>query len=266
MLSGCKYSLDRLRKLDMRNAPLCPYGSLKWNRYYWEREQRVLNYEESYWGKTIDPDGSNRNMLSDEEWKKQVGDIQWIADIINSQTGGRLIDVGCGPGYFLSAVNAKWERHGVDVSKTALKIAKRYASVKLGELHKLYYKPGYFDMVFMNHVIEHVENPLNYIKAVYRILKVGGICIIGTPDFDSGCARRFKNNYRMLHDKGHVSLFTSVSLIKMLEDYKFRIIHVEYPYFDSIWFTKENLLRINDVSRVSPPFYGNHVTVFAEKV
>jgi hypothetical protein len=52
----------------------------------------------------------------------------------------------------------------------------------------------------------------------------------------------------------------------MLEDYKFRIIHVEYPYFASIWFTEENLLRMMDVSKVSPPFYGNFVTVFAEKI
>ena len=117
----------------------------------------------------------------------------------------------------------------------------------------------------MNHVIEHVENPLEYVKAAYRTLKAGGVFIVGTPDFDSGCARRFKNNYRMLHDKGHIRLFTSTSLIKMLEDYQFRIIHVEYPYFDSVWFTKENLLRMVDASKVSPPFYGNHVTVFAEK-
>jgi hypothetical protein len=115
-------------------------------------------------------------------------------------------------------------------------------------------------------VIEHVKHPLDYVAAIYRTLKVGGIFIVGTPDFDSGCARRFKDNYRMLHDKGHISLFTSASLIKMLEDHRFRVIHVEYPYFDTIWFTQENLLRMEDASKMSPPFYGNHVTVFAEKI
>jgi len=262
----CNYNLNDLKKLDFRNAPFCPYGNLKWNRYYWERKQEVPDYEEDYWGKTVDPDGNNRNMLSDEEWRKQVEYIQWIVDIVNSQPGGKLIDVGCGVGYFLSAVNAKWERHGVDISNVALEIAAKYASVKQGEFPKLDYGSDYYDLAFMSHVIEHVEDPLEYVKAVYRILKVGGVFIISSPDFDSGCARRFKNNYRMLHDKGHISLFTSASLIKMLEDYKFRIIHVEYPYFDSIWFTKENLLRMEDTSKVSPPFYGNDVTVFAEKV
>jgi hypothetical protein len=112
---GCNFNLNDLRNYDLRNAPICPYGNLKWNRYYWEREQGVPDYEEDYWGKTVDPDGHDRNMLSEEEWRKQVEDIQWIVDIINSRPGGKLLDVGCGPGYFLSAVNAKWEKHGVDM-------------------------------------------------------------------------------------------------------------------------------------------------------
>jgi len=257
---------NELKGLDFRDAPYCPFGKLKWNKYYWEIKPEKFDYDESYWGKTVDPDGKDRNMLSEEERKKQIENIQWIADIINSYPGGRLIDVGCGPGSFLSAINTKWEKHGVDISKVALEIAKKYAHVRQGELPKMDYKLDYFDVVFMNHVIEHVEKPLEYVEAIYKILKVGGICIMGTPDFDSGCARRFKNNYRLLHDKLHISLFTSASLIKMLEDYKFRIIHVEYPYFDSIWFTEENLLRMMDVSKVSPPFYGNFVTVFAEKI
>lgn len=265
MLSGYNIDLDSLKKFDLKKAPLCPYGDLKWNEYFWERLQEKPDYEEDYWGNTIDPDGKNRNMLSAEEWRKQVEDIKWISDIINIQSSGKLIDIGCGPGYFLSAVDSKWEKHGVDISKVALEIAAKFANVKQGEFPKLEYKPDYFDVAFMNHVIEHVENPLEYVEAVYRILKVGGVCIIGTPDFDSACARRFKNNYRMLHDKGHIRLFTSTSLIRMLEDYNFRIIHVEYPFFDSIWFTKENLLRMVDESKISPPFYGNHVTVFAEK-
>ena len=266
MLTEHKYSLDELKKLDLRRAPLCPFGNLTWDRYYWKRSQEAPDYEEDYWGKTIDPDGRDRNMLSDEEWQKQVKDIQWIVDMINAQSSGKLLDVGCGPGYFLSAVDRQWEKQGVDVSSVALKIAAKYADVRQGDFPKMDYRPGYFDLVFMNHVIEHVQQPLAYVKAVHQALKVGGICIIGTPDFDSGCARRFKNNYRMLHDKGHISLFTSASLVKMLEDHQFRILHVEYPYFDSIWFTEENLLRMRDILKVSPPFYGNHVVVFAEKI
>lgn len=67
----------------------------------------------------------------------------------------------------------------------------------------------------------------------------------------------------MLHDKGHINLFTSLSLIKMLEDTGFQIAEVEYPYFNTRWFTRENLLRMLDNSKVSPPFYGNHVIVVA---
>ena len=67
----------------------------------------------------------------------------------------------------------------------------------------------------------------------------------------------------MLDDPGHISLFFTHSLIKLLEDYDFEILSIEYPYFETKYFTKENMLKMMDISKVSPPFYGNHVVIYA---
>ena len=74
------------------------------------------------------------------------------------------------------------------------------------------------DVITMIHVIEHLINPLEYIKKIKNIKK-DGIFILETPDFDSPCARRFGSNFRMLNDPGHISLFTTLSLVQMLEDH-----------------------------------------------
>ncbi len=66
----------------------------------------------------------------------------------------------------------------------------------------------------------------------------------------------------MLRDEGHIRLFTSFSLVKMLEDYAYEIIHIEYPFFDTIWFTPENMSSMFDTRKVSPAFYGNHIAVY----
>lgn len=116
----------------------------------------------------------------------------------------------------------------------------------------------------MYHVIEHLKDPIAALKKVYTMLAPGGTFIIGTPDFDSAAARRYGKKFRMLHDPTHISLFSSDSMHRCLRNQGFKIKQVEYPYFDTPWFTKENLMRILDVDGVSPPFYGSIMTFFCE--
>ncbi len=251
---------------DLRTSPKCPYGKLKWNKYYWEYPREIPLYENDYWGKeVIDPDGKIRDMQSEEERRNQIEDLSFILNVISTLPAGKILDVGCGPGHLLSAINDTWDKYGIDISNVALKEAEKYAKVKKGELPSSGYESNYFDVVVMNHVIEHLKDPLIYINSCWQILKPNGILIIATPDFDSGCARLFFHKYRMLHDNGHISLFTTFSLVKMLEDFNFRIIDTEFPFFQTRWMTKENLMRLFDNSQISPPFYGNHVIVLAEK-
>lgn len=249
-----------MTNISMRNNPICPGGDLVWEKYYWVRPQEEPQYEEDYWGQVEDPDGKQRELV--KEWDQQVKNKKNVYEFLKGFQPGRILDVGCGPGFFLSGLSEAWDKYGVDVSQIALKYCSKYAKVFQGELPTLNFEKDMFDVVSMQHVIEHVPEPLEYIVVIRKILRDGGLFIIATPDFDSGCARRFGKNYRMLHDKGHVSLFTSFSLVRMLEDYGFEIIHLEYPYFDTGWFTHENMDRMFDASKVSPPFYGNHVVVY----
>src|SRR5580698_3914698 len=51
---------------------------------------------------------------------------------------------------------------------------------------------GGFDFVIINHVLEHVANPIRTIEEVFRIVRPGGLAVIGIPDkrytFDKGRA------------------------------------------------------------------------------
>jgi predicted SAM-dependent methyltransferase len=54
----------------------------------------------------------------------------------------------------------------------------------------LQFRDGTFDFIVMNHVLEHVANPVNVVREVFRICRKGGIVIIAVPDknytFDRG--------------------------------------------------------------------------------
>ena len=130
---------------------------------------------------------------------------------------------------------------------------------------KLLNKLGKFDVVFSYHVIEHLKKPEVFVQNARQLLKQNGYFILGTPNFDSACARRFKKNYRFFKDKTHISYFSENSLYRLLEDYGFKVQSVDYPYFETEHFSKENLKRLFKTNKVSPPFYGNIMTFYCTK-
>lgn len=237
-------------------------------QYYIERTPTTTpKYEENYWGTVEDPDGNVRDRSKERE--QYLDDYKEELDFVNSLPPGRICDVGCGVGFFLSGVNDEWEKSGVEVSRHAYKYIldhKPYkGSVFCGMLEVAEYEPRSLDVVTLLHVIEHVGDPLSLIDEIGWILKDDGWLILSTPDFDSPVARRFGDNFRLLHDPTHVSLFSRDSMTRMLRDYGFKIRNVTTPFFNQRHFTEENLLRLLDTTKVSPPAYGNVITVYAQK-
>ena len=235
------------------------------NSFYFTRRKlkKVPDYEEAYWGTVIDPDGNLR--VRSQEREKYLQNVRTELEFVNSLPPGRILDIGCGMGFFLSAVDGRWEKHGVEISNYASQFAREWGTVHTGTLESAHYPDGFFDAIVMYHLIEHLPDPVAAIREIRRILKGGGALILGTPDFDSACARRFGANYRLLHDPTHVSLFTNRSMHALLADYGFDVDHVDYPFFDTAYFTRENLMRLFDTAKVSPPFYGNFMTFYCRK-
>lgn len=235
------------------------------NRTYYRKRSNIQKayYEQNYWGETVDPDGKVRNKI--EERELFVQDANNIISFINSLNPGKILDVGCGFGFLLSAINGKWKKYGTELSDYSSKIARQYAEIYTGDLLHSDYKSNFFDVINIYHVIEHLNDPITYVKKINDLLKVRGKLIITTPDFESITAKRFKDNFRLLHDQTHISLFSTQSLVDLLIDNGFEIEKIHYPYFETRFFTLENLQRLFDTDKVSPAFYGNIVEVYAYK-
>ncbi len=232
--------------------------------YFIRREPaQKADYEAKYWGTVRDPDGIDRDGRQERE--KTLAAMKTELTFLNRLPGGRILDAGCGLGFLLSGLGDQWERHGVEISKLAAEYAHTWGTIVHGTLEEANYPSEHFDTVVLHHVIEHLDQPLQTLREIRRILRPGGWLILGTPDFDSGCARRFGKRYRLLHDPTHVSLFTCESMHRLLRDESFVIENVDYPYFETPYFTGENLLRMLDTDAVSPPFYGNFMTFYARK-
>jgi SAM-dependent methyltransferase len=238
-------------------------GLYETDAYYVSLPPGEISYEENYWGNVVDPDGVSRDRTTERE--AHLTNLAHEIDFIASLPTGRVLDVGCGLGWLLSALDNDWRKHGVEISSFAAEHAGNHAEIFNGPLLDYPLPTEPFDLVVMHHVIEHMVDPATNIRRVFELLKPGGRLVIGTPDFDSGCARRFGSNYRLLHDPTHVSLFSSDSMHRMLRDNGFNVLQVDYPFFETSYFSKENLSRLFDVESVSPPFYGNFMTFYCQK-
>ncbi len=231
-------------------------------KYYvkYNRDNQV-KFEENYHGVVKDPDGRIRNLKNEKEFK--ISQIKYILNYINQINPGKILDVGCGYGWLLSALNNKWKKYGVEISKHAGTYSKKFGKVFIGDITK--YNEKNFDLVTALHVIEHINKPEAFILKLNETLKKNGILILETPDFDSAAARRYGKNFRLLCDKTHISLFSQDSLIRFVRDHGFEVIDINYPYFETPYFTKKNILKVFNKKTISPPFYGSVITLFLRK-
>lgn len=130
---------------------------------------------------------------------------------------GRLLDVGCGQGQFLHRMQEiGWDVEGVEPDSRAAEIARsEYGiAVHIGDLHSAKYPDYYFDAVTMNHVIEHVYDPVALLRECRRILKLGGVVVVVTPNIRGWGHRNFTSNWRDLDAPRHLQLFSPRTLAK----------------------------------------------------
>lgn len=102
-------------------------------------------------------------------------------------TKGRLLDIGCSTGLFLSmAVERGWPAEGLEYSADSAEEArsKRGLKVRTGALERGMYAPGTFDVITLWDVIEHVPDPRSLLQVASELLVPGGRVIIKTPNCD----------------------------------------------------------------------------------
>jgi 2-polyprenyl-3-methyl-5-hydroxy-6-metoxy-1,4-benzoquinol methylase len=128
--------------------------------------------------------------------------------------GARLLDVGCGNGGFLiTAQQLGWEAWGIEPDRDAVTAARAAGlRVEHGGLPTTDLPDAHFDVVTMNHVLEHLHDPVSALREVRRVLKPGGMLWLATPNLDSIGRRCYAAAWRGLEPPRHLVLFTISSL------------------------------------------------------
>jgi 2-polyprenyl-3-methyl-5-hydroxy-6-metoxy-1,4-benzoquinol methylase len=138
-----------------------------------------------------------------------------FSQIEQRKVSGKLLDVGCGEGFFLTfAVQRGWDAYGLDTSPEAIEAARKWLGdrVSCRTLREAGYPSETFDAVTLFEVIEHVADPIAHLREAHRILKPGGWIFLSAPNFASVERRLFGRCWVGLDAPRHLQQFTPRTL------------------------------------------------------
>jgi len=98
---------------------------------------------------------------------------------------GRLLDIGCGTGLFLSVARRRgWAVHGIDESLEATRHARDHFGLDpwVGDFEDFAAREEGFDLITGWDIIEHARDPVSLLAAVRRCLAPGGLVALSTPN------------------------------------------------------------------------------------
>lgn len=145
-------------------------------------------------------------------WFEKLYFDRWFGDV-----KGLILDVGCATGNFIACAPEIIE--GIDIDEDSLKVAQsRGFKVKLLDIEEGLsgIESERYEGLYAKHVIEHLNNPLNFLKEIRRVLKPDGKAVISTPNCPYMLDKNFWDDYT------HRRPFTQKSLAMIAYDAGFR--------------------------------------------
>lgn len=142
--------------------------------------------------------------------------VKKYIDPINLPKNYKILDLGCGPGYFLDEMKQReyTDVTGVTLSPGDIKICEdKGHKIAKYDLSFLPQKDGYFDesvdFIFLRHALEHSPYPIFSLMEYNRVLKQGGKMYIEVPA--PNCERMHEynlNHYSILGENQLAALLT----------------------------------------------------------
>jgi SAM-dependent methyltransferase len=178
---------------------------------------------------------------------------------------GRLLDIGCGPGLLLEeAASRGWTPEGIEPSDWGVSEARsRGLDVRAGTIEDAQLRPGSFDAAVAADVIEHVADPLAFVRALHHVLKPKGVVFIATPNVQSLMARVLRRRWWSVIPN-HLWYFSPDTLSSLLRKARLEPVeHTTHPKTFSIDYYAGRLGGYNTLvgraaRRVGGVFGGRH--------
>ena len=142
---------------------------------------------------------------------------------------GRLLDIGCSTGEFISSLDWQGECYGMEVSQLAITAAKS-EGVRFDR--NIFDTENFFDCIIFRGTIQHIDTPFLYLQKCYLALQPNGyLAFFATPNANS-LYYKLWNSLPALDDPRNFYIPSDITLKNALKNIGFEIIECRYPYWN----------------------------------
>lgn len=197
--------------------------------------------------------------------------------------GGKILDVGCGSGKFISNFpSQRYKRFGVEYGSQALEKARQLIGREFifeGGLLDAPLTEENFDLIIFRGALEHLSNPRQILDKACILTKKGGcIFLTSMPNLECVCAELYKTKWTQHRDFEHIIHFGKFHFRTYFKEKGFQEIMDKEFYWDTPYARPyEDILEVAEaiklrqlgstpIKRVSPAFWGNILSMVFKKV
>ena len=197
-------------KLDEFNILRCKFCGIKRKEF-----EKDLNFNFEDW---YNKDYFSFLVEKREFFKKDLH-FPKIELIKKFKKNGKFLDIGCGLGIAVEiALEEGFDVWATDVSSYAISYVKEKFNIPCykGEIENAPFPQNFFDVIYIHHVLEHVIEPVEFLKKVKKFLNKDGIILIAVPNIKSIYLKIYRKNFHIFQ-KEHLWYFDIFSLRKILK-------------------------------------------------
>jgi 2-polyprenyl-3-methyl-5-hydroxy-6-metoxy-1,4-benzoquinol methylase len=212
-------------------------------------------------GKELDDIYTNKysydahSLIESEKRMRAKNYANYIAKIPKTKTA---LEVGCMHGLLLTELERNGvAASGVELDPEAVKYCQEHGlDVTQGSIENHLKKAGSkHDVIIMSHVIEHIVDPEQQLKSLYKRMSKNGRLVLITPNSMARTRRLFGRFWGYWQVPVHINHFNKTSMAQLLKNSGFKVEETKYYGADSLFFLSSlaNLLGArNDTKSLSP--------------
>ena len=232
------YSADKKLKFE-----ICDECGLIWRSK--DSLHLCKTYEEDYF----------TSKKYDKKRNHKVKKSGWLIDISRTYNPNisSLLEIGCSIGYTLEAAKIRGiDELGTDISKYAVEYCEKLdLNAAQTTFENLIDSNQKFDLIFMQHVLEHFEDPFATLGKCSELLNENGLILIMVPNsnYKRAISKNSKHRFYSMSGVGpeHYVYFNYNNIESVLNAKGFKVEQKNYPIFmkkyESFQFLMNRLFR-----------------------
>jgi 2-polyprenyl-3-methyl-5-hydroxy-6-metoxy-1,4-benzoquinol methylase len=195
--------------------------------------------------------------------------LSHFADLMTSRlrqfnaTGVEFLDVGCSTGRILRlAATMGFRVTGLDYSQWATDTCRQLGfDTRQGSLIGQWPDGNRFDVVHCSHTIEHVPDPMSYLREFHRLIRPGGQLMISFPNYASIQRVLLREKWGPWCLDSHLWQFTARQMCRLLRQVGFILFSCRTPH----GYTPDSKLKKRLLDLASACGYGDGCNIVALK-